>query len=219
MHAFQEFSGFIPGCIFSSQGNFYHLVEPYRFDGGKDLSGSSVELAVDSRGRDGHDLLVRVGDALVHVDHLGAFHDSTIGTGLHTFSAIYTFVLVNMLGSVFPFRDGLYRANILARYGGEHDRVVRTNLGTQPATHAIFLRDASFSSLERNSRFRAVHQTRTSLTTATHVGYEILGLHASTTSLVHHGKDVFFRVLVVKCFLCKLGQRDQVDFLVCDLET
>ena len=217
-HAFQELGCLVAGSIFCTQSYFYHVIETDGFDGGKNLSRSCIELSVDSRSRNSYDFLVRGGNAFVHVDHLGTFHDRPVRTSLHTFSAIDTFIFVNMLGSVFAFGDRFHRTNILARYGRVHDCVVRADFRTQSATHAVFLRDASFTTLERDSRFRAVHQTRTSLATATHVGHEVLGLHTSTTSLMNHGKNILFRVLVIKCFLCEFRQGDQVDFLVRDLE-
>ena len=61
---------------------------------------------------------------------VGTFHDGPVRTSLHTFPAIDTFIFVDMLGSVFAFGDRFHRANILARYGRVHDRVVRTNFRT-----------------------------------------------------------------------------------------
>ena len=217
-HAFQELGCLVAGSIFCTQSYFYHVIETDGFDGGKNLSRSCIELSVDSRSRNSYDFLVRGGNAFVHVDHLGTFHDRPVRTSLHTFSAIDTFIFVNMLGSVFAFGDRFHRTNILARYGRVHDCVVRADFRTQSATHAVFLRDASLPPLKEIAAFgQFIKQGRPSQ--PRHVfGHEVLGLHTSTTSLMNHGKNILFRVLVIKCFLCEFRQGDQVDFLVRDLE-
>lgn len=71
-----------------------------------------------------------VSDALVYINDFGTFHDCTIRTGLHTFATVNTFVLVNVFGAVFSFRDCFYRASFFAWNGGVDDSVIRADFRT-----------------------------------------------------------------------------------------
>ena len=201
MHAFHEFGSLVAGSVFRAKSYFNYFVESDSFNGCKNLSRGSVKLPIDSWGRDGNNLFIRVRDAFVHVDDFGAFHDGTVRAGLHTLSAIDTFIFVNMFRAVFSFGDCFYRTYFLARYGSVHDRVVGAHFGTKSAAHAVFLCDRCFAAFEGDGGFRAVHQAGTSLATPAHVGHEILRLHTRATSFVYHGKNILFRVLVVQGFL------------------
>ena len=130
LHFFFQFFGFVCSCDFGTESNFDHIVETDLFDRCQYLPRSGIELSIDSRSRDSYDFFLRITNTFVYIDDFRPFHDSSIGTGLHTFSAIDTFIFIYMLGSVFAFGDRFHRANILARYGRVHDRVVRADFRT-----------------------------------------------------------------------------------------
>ena len=132
-------------------------------------------------------------------------YDGSIWTGLHTFSAIDAFFLIDVFDAFFIFVNGIYRTGILAGDRGVDDSVIGTYFLTESATDTDIRADVGFASLKGYSSFRTIHDTGTALTSPAKVRYGILGLYTCAASFMYDRKDIFFRILVVHCHTGKLG--------------
>ena len=212
--ALLQLFGLVARGILGTQSHLHHVVEADLLDGGEDGGRRGVELAVDGRCHDGRDLLVGVGQALVHVNDLGTLHDGAVGACLHALAAVDALVLVDVLRAVGLFGDGLHGAGLLAGNGRVDDGVVGAHLLAQTAAYAVLLGDLRLAALEGDGALGAVHHTGTRLAAAAHVGDEILRLHAGAARLVYDREDVLLRILVVERALGIVRQGNQVDVLL-----
>ncbi len=104
------------------------------------LFDSCAELS-QNRWRDNGYHLFSFTDALQHIECLGYFKNGPERTGIHAFTAINTFILINMLYTVFIFADRFDRTRFLAGNGNIDDCVIRAAFVADAATDAGIMVD------------------------------------------------------------------------------
>ena len=127
LHFFFQFFGFVCSCDFGTESNFDHIVETDLFDRCQYLPRSGIELPIDSRSRDSYDFFLRITNTFVYIDDFRPFHDSSIGTGLHTFSAIDTLFFIDMFYAFGIFTDRFYGTNVFARNRRVYNSMIGAN--------------------------------------------------------------------------------------------
>ena len=127
LHFFFQFFGFVCSCDFGTESNFDHIVETDLFDRCQYLPRSGIELSIDSRSRDSYDFFLRITNTFVYIDDFRPFHDSSIGTGLHTFSAIDTLFFIDMFYAFGIFTDRFYGTNVFARNRRVYNSMIGAN--------------------------------------------------------------------------------------------
>ena len=68
--------------------------------------------------------------SFMYIDNLRTFHNCSVRTGLHAFTAIDTFIFVDVFYPFFIFIDCFYGAGILARHRCIYDGMIRAHFLT-----------------------------------------------------------------------------------------
>ena len=160
--------GFLFSCLHCTFSNFNHIMKTDLFQCAIHMIYIGIELSENSRSYYCNNFFSEM-NFLKDVKSMRRTEDCTKRTSDHTFSAIDTLILINMLNATFIFTDSFYRASFLTWDRNIHNRMIRTTLMTNTTTYAHIMVNPCFSCFCANMYriFRAVILTTTSDTSST----------------------------------------------------